>query len=340
MNKKNNTDLIFDFIKSKQETSYSEIIKNFTEINESTIVRNLNKLAIEWKIIKNKIWKNTFYKVIWVDFILDYINKPFFERDKKTYNFDFLLNYKPNISSFLWEKYKILKEQYLDKNILSSYDYKQNIRAIENLLIDLSFSSSKLEWNTYSYLDTEILIKYNNSADWKTQTETQMILNHKNAIKYIIDNKNLINYSKIEFQNIHKFLWKWLLLEDYLWQIRSSEVSIWGSSYNPLDNKFQLEEQFEIFLHKLNEIKNPFEQSLFILVFIPYFQIFIDINKRTSRIWANIPLIKNWLIPFSFLQIKDRDYINAILAIYELNDVSLMRDLFIDNYLLNMKRYI
>lgn len=166
-----------------------------------------------------------------------------------------------------------------------------------------------------------------------------MIINHKNSIKYIIDNKKEISLSKQDFQNIHILLWKWLLLDEYLWKIRSTEVSIWGSSYSPLDNKFQLEEQFELFLQKLNEIKNPFEQSLFILVFIPYFQIFMDINKRTSRIWANIPLIKNWLIPFSFLQIKDRDYINAILAIYELNDVSLMRDLFVDNYILNMKRY-
>jgi Fic family protein len=89
----------------------------------------------------------------------------------------------------------------------------------------------------------------------------------------------------------------------------------------------------------LNSIKNPFEQSLFILVFIPYFQLFLDINKRVSRISANIPLIKNGYEPFSFLQIKERDYINAILAIYELNDVSLMADLFVNNYLLNLDRY-
>jgi Fic family protein len=271
---------------------------------------------------------------------LNYLNKPFFEREKKSYNFDFLMNYKPNQTSFLWEKYKVIQEKYLNQNILSTYDYKQNLRAIENLLIDLSFSSSKLEWNTYSYLDTEILIKYNSVAEWKSQVETQMILNHKNAIKYIIDNRKEINYTKQEFQNIHYLLWKWLLIEDYLWKIRTSEVSIWGSAYTPLDNKFQLEEQFEIFLDKLNQIKNPFEQTLFILVFIPYFQIFMDINKRTSRISANLPLIKNWLNPFSFLQIKDRDYINAILAIYELNDVNLMKDLFVDNYILNLKRYI
>jgi len=336
----NNLNNIFDFIKSKKTVQYSEIVSNFPNIAETTITRNLSKLQKEWKILKTKTWKNTFYKIAWKDFILDYFDKPFFEREEKSYNFDFLANYIPNQTSFLWEKYDILKNNYLNKEILSSYDYKENLRAIENLLIDLSFSSSKLEWNTYSYLDTEILIKYNSSAKWKSQVETQMILNHKNAIKYIIDNKNEIHLSKQDFQNIHILLWKWLLLEDYLWKIRTSEVNIWGSTYMPLDNHFLLNEQFELFLNKLNQIQNPFEQSLFILVFIPYFQIFMDINKRTSRISCNIPLIKKWLIPFSFLQINDRDYINSILSIYELNDVSLIRDLFVENYLLNMKRYI
>lgn len=331
---------IFDFIRKKEDISYSELSKKFSLINESTLSRNLNKLIHEWRIHKTKIGKNTFYTIAWKDKILDYLKAPFFERPKKTYNFDFLWNYIPNETSFLWDTYDIIKEKYLDHTILSTYDYKQNIRMIENLLIDLSFSSSQLEWNTYSYLDTEILIKYNSAAEWKTQVETQMILNHKNAIKYIIDNRKEIHYEKMEFQNIHSLLWKWLLLEEHLWKIRSSEVGIGGSAYTPLDNKLQLEEQFEIFLSKLRQIQNPFEQSLFILVFIPYFQIFMDINKRTSRISANIPLIKNWFVPFSFLQVKDRDYITAILAIYELNDTSLLRDIFVDNYILNMRRYI
>lgn len=331
---------IINFILEKKQVSYNEIISNFSKISESTITRNLLTLAKNWKIIKTKVWKNTFYKAIWEDYISNYLEKPFFERELKNYNFDFLNNYIPNKTSFLWEKYELIKEKYLDKNLLSTYDYTKNIRSIENLLIDLSFSSSHLEWNTYSYLDTEILIKYNNSAEWKTKTDTQMILNHKNAIKYIIDNKNTIKLSKEDFQNIHQLLWQWLLTQEYLWKIRSSEVSIWWSTYKPLDNIFQLKEQFEIFLQKLNEIKNPFEQSIFILVFIPYFQLFMDINKRVSRISSNIPLIKNWLAPFSLLQINNKQYIMAILAIYELNDTSLMRDIFVNNYLLNINRYI
>lgn len=334
MNKKERLQFILNLLEKQETIKVSDILE-VLKIDRTTVYRDFKELIKEWKVFEISKW---IYKKSLN--ILEYLNKPFFERETKSYNFEFLANYIPNHTSFLWEKYEILKTQYLDKQILSSYDYKQNLRAIENLLIDLSFSSSKLEWNTYSYLDTEILIKYNNSAEWKTKFETQMILNHKNAIKYIIDNKKEIQVSEAELQNIHILLWKWLLTEDYLWKIRNSEVTIWGSSYKPLDNHFQLEEQFQIFLEKLNEIKNPFEQSLFILVFIPYFQIFMDINKRVSRISCNIPLIKKWLIPFSFLQINDRDYITAILAIYELNDVSLLRDIFVENYLLNMKRYI
>lgn len=333
MNKSERLIIILDLLEKKETLKVWDVLE-IINIDRTTIYRDFKSLIKDSTVIEISKW--IYQKKL---NIIEYLNKPFFERKEKIYNFDFLWNYKPNETSFLWDRYIELKEKYLDKNILSSYDYKQNLRAIENLLIDLSFSSSKLEWNTYSYLDTEILIKYNNNAEGKTNEETQMILNHKNAIKYIIDNKKDIQLWGEDFENIHILLWKWLLRDDYLWKIRSSEVTIWWSSYTPLENHFQLNEQFQIFLEKLNKIKNPFEQSLFILVFIPYFQIFMDINKRTSRISANIPLIKNWLIPFSFLQIQDRDYINAILAIYELNDVSFMRDLFVNNYLLNIKRY-
>lgn len=166
-----------------------------------------------------------------------------------------------------------------------------------------------------------------------------MILNHKKCIEYMVFYKKDLPFSKQTFFEIHTLLWDKLLPKENLWIIRNKIVEIGASTYSPLDNKYQLEEQFEIFLQKLNEIQNPFEQSLFILVFVPYFQIFLDINKRTSRMSANLPLLKHNLPLISLLAVEKRTYINAILAIYELNDVSLMRDLFVENYLLNMKRY-
>jgi Fic family protein len=119
-----------------------------------------------------------------------------------------------------------------------------------------------------------------------------------------------------------------------------SPVQIGRSRYTPIDIPSILESEFDIFLAKLRQIESPLEQSLFILVFVPYFQAFIDINKRTSRLGANIPLIASGLPPLSFLEMRERDYIDAILAIYELNDTSLMAHVFAENYVLNMRRYM
>lgn len=336
MLKKERIQKILELFEKEKILKTANVLSFFdNKIERTTIYRDLKELIKEKKIKEISKWKYEFkinpIKYLW---------QAYFEREVRKYNFDFLKNYIPNKTSFLWESYKKIEKEYENFNKLTTYDYLKNIRWIENLLIDLSYASSKLEWNTYSYLDTEVLVKYNEKAEWKTKEETQMILNHKNIIKYLVDFRKELNFENKTFFEIHQILWKWLLFEDYLWKIRDSEVKIGGSTYIPLDDTFVLKGEFELFLKKLNQIKNPFEQSLFILIFIPYFQIFMDINKRTSRISANIPLIKNWLAPISLLQVKERDYILAILAIYELNDTSLMRDIFVNNYLLNLKRYI
>ncbi|MCH2189177.1 Fic family protein [Candidatus Gracilibacteria bacterium] len=335
-----NKDLILQFLIDQGETQYSILKQKFSHINETTLVRNLKKLEELGEISKRIDKRNTYYSAIGKGAIQKYLSQPFFERPERSYNFDFLKNYIPNTTSFLGDAYQKIQALYQDQDTLSTYDYLSNIRGIENLLIDLSYASSNLEGNTYSYLDTEILVKYNETAEGKTAQETQMIINHKNAIRFIIEHRNEIMFVTKDFFETHILLGKGLLLVDYLGCIRDKEVKIGGSTYTPLDNHFKLKEEFDLFLAKLNDITNPFEQSLFILVFIPYFQIFMDINKRTSRISANIPLIKKGLAPISLLQVKERDYINAVLAIYELNDPTLMRDIFVENYILNFKRYI
>jgi len=166
------------------------------------------------------------------------------------------------------------------------------------LLIDLSYASSYLEGNTYSYLDTEVLIKYNEINKEKARWETQMILNHKKAIEYMIYYKKDLDFTKKTFFEIHTLLGDKLLSQNELWVIRNHSVEIWWSSYQPLDNKFQLGQEFEIFLEKLNKIKNPFEQSLFIMVFIPYFQLFSDVSKRVSRIIGKFTIDKTQFTSF------------------------------------------
>ncbi|MDD2487613.1 MAG: Fic family protein [Candidatus Gracilibacteria bacterium] len=332
----------------KKHEKISKIISYFDGKNVITASEIADLFSIErttaYRYIKELIESNLVVEISKGKYSIkmnpsEYLKMDFFDRKKASYNFLFLEEYIPNITSFLGKRYEDIKELYQDKDTLSTYDYLINMRGIENLLIDISYTSSRLEGNTYSYLDTEVLIKYNEEAEGKTKSETQMILNHKNAIKYIVDNRKNISYSKSDFFNLHKILGKGLLSDEFLGNIRNKEVKIGGSTYLPLDNRFQLEGEFEKFLSKLNQIRNPFEQSIFILVFIPYFQLFMDINKRTSRLGSNIPLIKNGLAPLSLLQINERDYINAMLSIYELNDVSLLSEIFTDNYIKNFDRY-
>ena len=68
------------------------------------------------------------------------------------------------------------------------------------------------------------------------------------------------------------------------------------------------------------------------MVQLPYLQPFEDVNKRTSRLAANIPLIKKNLCPLSFIDVPEKDYINGLLGIYELNQVELLRDIFVFAY--------
>lgn len=156
----------------------------------------------------------------------------------------------------------------------------------------------------------------------------------------MIEYKRDAQLQKNTFFRIHSLLGKNLLDESMLGKIRQYTVIIGGSSYTPLENLHQLREQFELFLEKLNMIRNPFEQSVFIGVFMPYFQVFMDINKRTSRLMMNLPLLQKNLPIVSFLQIKKRTYIDSILTIYELNDVSLYTDMYVNCYVKNIDRYV
>ncbi len=334
MNKKERVEFIYNIFLRNDIVKPWDIKKLLNE-DRVTIYRDIQTLIKTWKVQGIWKWKYTLKKDI-----TSYFKTPFFERQKKQYNFDFLNSYIPNVSSFLNREQQNMLNSILDKIDINTDYYKLNRRLLETTLIDLSYASSYLEWNTYDYLDTEVLIKYNEIAKNKSLDDTQMILNHKKAIEYLLYYKRDLGYTKNTFFEIHTLLWDKLLQKEDLWVIRDRLVEIWASSYKPLETRFQLNEQFEIFLNKLNEIVNPFEQSLFILVFIPYFQIFLDINKRVSRMIAILPLIKNNLPIMSFLSTDKKLYITAILAIYELNDTNMLAQLYVDNYILNANRYL
>jgi hypothetical protein len=201
------------------------------------------------------------------------------------------------------------------------------------LLIDLAWASSRLEGNTYSRLDTQNLIEFGQRAEGKDVAEAQMILNHKAAIELLVEDADHVGFNRYTLLNLHAALAENLLRNTRdEGRLRETAVSITGTPYVPLAIPQKIEEYFDRFLEKTEAIPDPFEQSFFTMVHVPYLQPFMDVNKRTSRLAANLPLIKGNLCPLSFVDVPQRAYIEGLLGVYELRRLDLLRDLYLWAY--------
>lgn len=262
------------------------------------------------------------------------------QRHPVGYNRAFLETYQPNITSYLTdEEKKRLAALGITARINEpAGTYAKEI--LQRLLIDLSWNSSRLEGNTYSLLDTQRLISGGVSADNKSATEAQMILNHKDAIEFIVQHTEDIGFNRYTILNLHALLSNNLLPNPGAsGRLRSFGVGISKSVYTPLGVPQLIEEMFERMLEKATQIENPFEQAFFIMVQLPYLQPFDDVNKRVSRLAANIPLNRKNLAPLSFIDVPNELYVQGLLGVYELNRIELLKDVFLWAYDRSAKQY-
>jgi fido (protein-threonine AMPylation protein) len=213
-------------------------------------------------------------------------------------------------------------------------------QVLDRLLIDLSWNSSRLEGNTYSLLETDHLLALGRSEDPARYIEAQMILNHKAAIEFLVESPSELGYNRYTFLNLHAVLTDGLLKNRAAeGSLRTQPVGIGGSVFHPLNNPPVIEECFDLILRKVAAIPDPLEQCFFLMVHLPYLQPFEDGNKRTSRLAANLPLIQQNFSPISYVDMPVRDYADGILAVYELNRVEVLRDVFAWAYERSAGRY-
>jgi Fic family protein len=260
---------------------------------------------------------------------LKVLEKPPHTRGIVSYNRDFLEDYVPNETFYVSNEIRdTLKSigQRVDESVAAGTYAKQ---ICERLLIDLSYNSSRLEGNTYSLLDTERLVREGVTAEGKLHEDSVMILNHKEAILFLVENAEDIELNAFTILNLHNLLSQDLLANpNSCGNIRTIEVNIGRSTYTPLSNPHLLRECLELLLLKAKQIRDPFEQSLFLLVHMSYLQAFEDVNKRTARLASNIPFIRDNLCPLSFADISRQDYNAAMLLVYEENDVAPIAEVF------------
>lgn len=304
------------------------------EFSQPTLSRRLNRLEAERHVTVRRAGRSTLYQ--W-DPYHDWFSLPPTRRPRVTYNFELIEAYSPNETRWLTAAETATLQAAGGERQLDASTYSRAIA--QKLLVDLSYASSALEGNTYSYLDTQVLVEFGKAAEGKAAEETQMILNHKETIVYLIDNVADIDVSVREIKTLHALLSRGLIAPAAVGDIRKRPVDIGGSAYVPLAIPQKLGEELVKIATKAAAIDNPFEQSLFLMAFISYLQAFEDVNKRTGRLACNIPLLKNGFAPLSFMEMDRTQYIEGLLSFYELNRIDLLKQAYIEGYAASASRY-
>ena len=268
-----------------------------------------------------------------------YFDKDIDEREvQESFNFDLIRDVLPKVEIFTKEELEVLNAAQLEfeKNTegMTELEYR---KEMERLGVDLSWKSSQIEGNTYSLLETERLLKDKQTASGKTKEEAVMLLNHKDALDFVLDVPDYLKELSVHrIEDIHSILTKELEVDR---NIRHRRVGITGTNYRPLDNEFQIREALEDTCTLVNGKDNVFEKALLTLVLLSYIQAFVDGNKRTARITSNAVLIANGYCPISFRTVDSIDYKKAMLMFYEQNNIAAFKKIFIEQFLFAVKTY-
>ncbi|MEZ5198782.1 MAG: Fic family protein [Bacteroidales bacterium] len=326
------------FVKAKGQCSSKEIFDGISEsFSYATLKRILTDLKADDYLLTKGQGKGTkyvlspAYELIRPIDITEYYEKEIDERQ-------IIENFNGEVITGVLKNYNSFTESELDKLALLQKEYKKNIselseseykKELERLAIDLSWKSSQIEGNTYTLLETERLLKERN-ASGKTKEEAVMLLNHKDALDFIIEHKDYLNPLSVpKIEDIHSILTKELAVDRNL---RKRRIGISGTNYKPLDNELQILEALRNTCDVINNKESIFEKALLALLLISYIQPFMDGNKRTARIVSNAILMNYNYCPLSFRTVDSIDYKKAMLLFYEQNNISSFKEIFINQF--------
>ena len=337
---------ILAFIKDHPSLSSKEIFEGLNgSMSYATLKRRLSGLLDKQYIVQQGNAKNSRYIIssaysLFYPVDLDsYYRKEIDERDIMSgYNFALIPDVLSKVSLFTkeeTEELNALQAKFTQNSSqLTPTEYQ---KEMERLGIDLSWKSSQIEGNTYSLLETERLLKDKQTAAGKTKEEAVMLLNHKDALDFIVQNPDYLNLLTISgIEDIHSILVKELGVDR---NIRIRRVGITGTNYRPIDNEYQIREALQQMCDLVNSRTNVFEKALFVLVLLSYIQAFYDGNKRVARIVSNAILIGNRYCPISFRTVDSVEYKKAMLLFYEQNNISAFKQIFINQFRFAVETY-
>ena len=337
---------ILQFLHFNPLSTRSEIASGtLTGYSDATIKRLVAELVKSGDIIVEGKARATRYRLSAQAHLLMPLNlDTYFAQDvderkmQTSFNFELIREQIPSVSLFTDEERAHLNglqkefRQHVKEMTRNEYN-----KEMERLGIDLSWKSSQIEGNTYSLLETEHLLRESQAADGKTREEAVMLLNHKHALRFILDNPDYLQELTVShIEDIHSLLTDDLSVDK---GIRHRRVGITGTRYRPLDNEFQIREAMHDMCSIVNAKDDVFEKALITLLLLSYIQAFSDGNKRTARITSNALLIANGYCPLSFRSVDSIDYKKAMLIFYEQNNLYAFKKIFIDQFEFAVKEY-
>lgn len=337
---------IIELIRQKGPVSSGEIHDALSEkAAYATIKRRLSELVNKGLISTEGSRKATKYFISAQNDLLTPVNlEDYFlleidqRRVNRQYQFDIATEILPKVELFTMSENEYLNQlqKTYSKNI-KSLSPNELSKELERLAVDLSWKSSQIEGNTYSLLETERLLKEKITAEGKTHEEAVMLLNHKDALDFIIAHPDYVSpLTPKSIEDIHKLLTKELGIDQ---NIRKRRVGISGTNYEPLVGEFQIREALQDICNAVNSKKNVFEKGLITLVMLSYLQAFADGNKRTARITSNAVLMNHKHCPLSFRTVDSIEYKKAMLVFYEQNNITPFKKIFIEQYKFAVETY-
>jgi len=316
-----------------------------SDVSLATLKRMLRQLIAENLVVSEGKGRATKYSLSPAFKLLVPINiEEYYEQEiderviEERFSLNLLTETLPSVALFSESELKQLNElQSTFRSNVSELSEHAYQNEMERLAIDLSWKSSQIEGNTYSLLETERLLKEKETAKGKSRDEATMLLNHKEAIDFILANTSYVNPLKpSRIEDIHKMLVQGLGIDQ---NIRKRRVGITGTNYRPLDNEFQIKEALQAMCDLVNVRESIFEKALLSLVLLSYIQAFNDGNKRTARIISNAILINSHYCPISFRTVDSVEYKKAMLIFYEQHNIAPFKEIFLEQFEFAVKTY-
>jgi Fic family protein len=204
---------------------------------------------------------------------------------------------------------------------------------IKDLAVLWCYYSGKIEGNTYTYVETEALLKDGITSE-KRYEDAKMLKNLYNTftseLEYIhkFQNQEIINEATLF--RIHQSISTGLVSNEESGSLRTRAVRISGTLYTPPKNQQEIKSKLNEILFQQEEYVNPLERAVFLHCNLARLQPFIDGNKRTARMIESVALMNADIIPVYSAKGADiLKYRKALIAFYETEDYSSYADYFL-----------